>query len=170
MDKDHRWIVNSLTFILVPAAIAAFVRAANKPARVSEGVKWLEYGLAMKAFSILSGIIPVMITISLVFSEPEDPVGAIVCLVLFGGLTLSLLLESFLVRIGFDEEWIYTRSAWRKERKIPWSETGSPSYADTLRWWRIPTRSQGVIRLHDFISGKDSFFEMLERQEQGVPR
>jgi len=167
MDKDHRWIVNSLIFILVPAALAMFVRAADKPARVSEGVQWLEYSVAMKVFSVVSGVIPALAAFSLVFSKPEDPSGALSCVVLFGILTMVALLESFLVRIGFDEEYIYTRSAWRKSRKIPWLETGMPSRSNLFQWWCLPTKHQGVIRISDFIAGKGDFFAMLVRQSRG---
>lgn len=170
MDKDHRWIVNSLIAVIVPAALAGLVRAADKPARSSEGAKWLEYGMAMKAFAVAGALIPVALTVVLVVTKPADPSGLLGVIAIFSALVMPLLLENFLVKIGFDETHIFTRSAWRRSRVIPWSEVGEPSRSDLLQWWRIPTKTHGTIRIQDFISGKEDFFEMLDkkrRQETG---
>ncbi|WP_035608743.1 hypothetical protein [Haloferula sp. BvORR071] len=173
MADDHAWITPALIAVVVPVAMAAFVRAADRPARVSGEVKWVEYGVAMKAFSIAAGLIPVGLIVAMFLQSAfsKDPV---IATLLFTGLSVPLLLESFLVKISFDENAIYTRSAWRRSRVIPWSEVGAPIRSDLLQWWVLPTKKQGSIRLHDFISGKGEFFAMalnkrLESQKDLSP-
>lgn len=159
------WPVYALIAIIVPWALNALARSADVPAEIREGKTWLAYRLPLKILSILSLGFPVAGVLYFFFGEYEsiyEPIGFIL---FFSLISVPLVLESFLVRIAFDNKYIYCFSPWRPSRQVAISELGEPYYSDAMQWWVIPTESQGYIRVQSFISGKDELFERLSLPE-----
>lgn len=82
----------------------------------------------------------------------------------FAGVMLVLFLEIYVVRIEFDDYAIYTRSPWRPERSIPWSEITSYSFSGISQWYVFRTRSMGAVRLSVYLSGRGSFMAEARRR------
>ena len=155
------WLAYALIAIIVPWALNALTKSADVPAEFKEGKTWLAYRSPLKVFSILSLGFPIAGVLYLLSGEYEsiyEPVGFIL---FFSLISVPLVLESFLVRIAFDDECIYCFSPWRPNRQVAFSELGEAYYSDMMQWWLIPTESQGYIRLQSFISGKDELLERL---------
>jgi len=155
------WLAYALIAIIVPWALKSLTKSADVPAEFKQGKSWLTYGLPLKIFSILSLGFPIAGVLYLLTGEYEsiyEPIGFIL---FFSLISVPLVLESFLVRIAFDDACVYCFSPWRANRQVAFSELGKPYYSDAMQWWLIPTESQGYIRLQSFISGKDELLERL---------
>ena len=76
--------------------------------------------------------------------------------VLFGFALLicvPMILEVHFTEIRIEQGTIYTRSPWRQKRSIPLSSILSCDFSQSLLWYRIRTRNDGVIRIHMYMSG-----------------
>ena len=155
------WLGYALIAVIVPFALGALTKSANVPAELKEGKTWLKYGLPLKIFSLFSLVLPMVGVFYLLSGDYETLYAPVGFILFFSLISVPLILESFLVRIAFDEDSVYCFSPWRSNREIPFSELGEPQYSDSMQWWLIPTKSHGYIRLHDFISGKEDLLERL---------
>lgn len=155
-------IVSAVIMVLVVSAGRAALTSYDDRAKVRSGMAWLEYGKYFKLYSFLGSLIPFGL-IFLWFNVSADNKSAILyMIILFGGLTLPLFLESFFVKIGFDDSTVYCYSPWRPSRQIKFSDMGEPHYSESMNWWVIPTKNQGKIRLQVFISGASDLLEKLQ--------
>ena len=159
------WIVYGLIALIVPWALNALTKSADVPAEIREGKTWLVYGMPLKIFSLLSLGFPLAGVLYFFFGDYDSVYEPLGFTLFFSLISLPLVLESFWLRIAFDEETVYCFSPWRGNRQVPLSELGKPYYSDMMQWWVIPTKSQGVIRLHNFLSGKDALLERLSGPE-----
>jgi hypothetical protein len=163
-DDFARYVGTGLAVVMTPLALAWLRRSARVPARCKGGVFWLEYGPAMKWFALLCVVMAVSLGVG-VFHRATKHQDAVVWLfLLFAGLTLPLLIEFFLVRIGFDGDRIYCHSGWRRKRVIEWSDVASYRYSPMMQWWVIGTEKSGKIRAHIFLSGLDDLLAELSRR------
>ncbi len=164
MNTTSTPIVPIAAAIVVPMVLGWLLRSPDQAAKEKGGKLWLEYGKLMKGMALLfAGLVALLVGLWFtVAPDDKQPVAWMVAL--FGLLDLPLLIEFFGVRIGFDDEQIYCHSAWRKNRVIPWGEIKSCTYSKVNKWWVIETASQGRIRIHEFISGRESFFEAMKRK------
>ncbi|MGV3658667.1 MAG: hypothetical protein ACO1TE_00735 [Prosthecobacter sp.] len=94
-------------------------------------------------------------------ARKQDILPAVLVVALFVALVLPLHLETFGVRIAWDEQNIYTRSPWRKSRTIPISSIQSCDYSASMQWYRIRTASHGIIRVSHLMSGTPSLLAIL---------
>jgi hypothetical protein len=124
----------------------------------------LEYGRALRLFAY--GQIALLSAIAVVsfWTTPEDRLAVILLFLLFLVLGGPIVLEVLFVRIGFDDVYIYCHSPWRPSRTVRWRDLTSCSYSTMNQWWIIGTTHQGTIRISDYLSGQDSFLQMLERK------
>jgi hypothetical protein len=102
-------------------------------------------------------------------AAPEERVAAAVTFGLFALLGGILLVEGHWVRIKYDEEGIRTRSPWRRSRRIAWSEVVSCDYAEVNQWYRIHTRSQGIVRVSLLLHGVAGLLNMLPCEHPSYP-
>jgi hypothetical protein len=149
---------------LTPLIVGALRRSARFQARHENGIAWLEYGPAMKGFTALCCLLVASLCVIWFIVQPKDRAPVFFMILLFGGLTLPLVLECFLVRIGFDAERIYCRSGWRPRRVIPWSEVQSVKFSPAMQWWVIKTSKSGNIRVQVFISGARELLGELHKR------
>ncbi len=89
------------------------------------------------------------------------------------GLIITILgfptaLEIFLVKIQFDRQHLYSQSPWRRARTISWQEVTDLSYSPAMQWYRVHTRSQGIVRLHRYLPAHANFIK-LAREMANLP-
>ena len=75
-----------------------------------------------------------------------------------------MVIEFFLVRIGFDENGIYCYSGWRPKRTIDWTAVESVRFSQSMQWWVLRTKDAGNIRASVFLSGLQEFLTELEKR------
>ncbi|MDH3343528.1 MAG: hypothetical protein OEY06_13195 [Gammaproteobacteria bacterium] len=160
------WLGYALIAIIVPWVINALNKSADVPAEFREGKTWLTYGLPLKIFSILSLGFPLAGVLYFFFGDYESIYEPMGFTLFFSLISVPMMLESFLVRIAFDDEYIYCFSPWRANRQVAFSALAKPYYSDAMQWWVIPTESQGYIRVQSFISGKDELLERVSKSQE----
>lgn len=84
-------------------------------------------------------------------------------------LGLVLLVESCRVRITYNEEGIETHSPWRSSRRIRWSEVTGCDYSEISQWYRIHTKSQGVLRVSVLLNGVAGLLQALPCEHPAYP-
>lgn len=166
MEIDAHYISAALTAVVVPIVLGWLLRGVSSTARRVDGVVWLTYSKGMKGFSLFFALIVLALIVLWFNVETKDKAPVAWMVVLFGGLTLPLLLESFFVRIGYNAEKIYCHSIWRHNRVIDWAEVESVAFSQSMNWWVIDTRGSGKIRVSQFVSGLPEL--LLELEERGV--
>ena len=154
----------ALTVLIVPIVLGWFLRNVSEKAKRINGVAWLDYGVRFKSFTLLfvglvAGLVVIWFNI-----EAEDKTALVFLIALFGGLTLPMVIEFFLVRIGFDENGIYCYSGWRPKRTIAWTAVESVKFSESLQWWVLDTKGAGKIRASVFLSGLQEFLAELEKR------
>ena len=143
--------------------LAALIRTVRLTARKSGSRFVLEYGKPMRALGVVSLLLGALFILVGSHSSPDQRAIAWVVCGSLAGCTVYIFLEVFMVRLEFDETFIYHFSPWRRDRQIPWSEIISVSFSQTNRWYVIRTQGHGTLRVSTFLSGIGSFVERLEK-------
>ncbi|MDH5517409.1 MAG: hypothetical protein OEY36_06280 [Gammaproteobacteria bacterium] len=160
------WLAMALIIVIVPLALNKLKQSGHEAAAHRDGKLWLEYGKSVKLFSFIAVMVPVGISITLFYVDADDIFSITMLVALFSVLTIPLFLESFFVKICFDDTTLYCYSPWRPSRTVPLNELKPAYYSDLMKWWVIPTQQHGFIRLPDFISGKDDLLNKLNEINQ----
>lgn len=130
----------------------------------------LRYGAALKWIGwICLGFCLAMVTVAGVAAAKEQKMIVIACFGAFSLLGAVLLAEAYWVRISYDEQCIRTRSPWRRSRRIAWSEVVSCDYSMHNQWYRIHTRSQGIVRVSLLLRGVPGLLQMLPCEHPSYP-
>lgn len=87
--------------------------------------------------------------------------GFVLTITFFVAILSPVVIELWGVTIEWDEENIYTRSPWRKPRKIPMAAVTKCDFSIWLQWYRIYTNGLGTIRVHKYMSGIANFLNAL---------
>ncbi len=161
-------IAPGLVILIVPLVMNWMKGRAKEPPRNVAGVAWMEYMPAMKAIAVLAVVIMTCCCAAFFF-VPDDKsrIGVLLLAAIFGAPGVPLFIETFLVRIGYDDETIYCRSGWRKKRCIDWKDVQSFAFSPSLGWWEIETRTSGTIRASTALRGLDEFLAELNRRGIG---
>ena len=160
----------ALTAVIVPLVFSWLLKSAQTESAVDAGRRVVAYSKAFKVFVILSWVATAAFSILVGFTAKDADIKKVYALVgLFTTLILPLHLEVFGVRITWDETFIYTRSPWRKSRKIPISAIRSCDYSVSMQWYRIHTQGHGTIRLSPWAKGTPELLAMLPCSHPGYP-
>lgn len=147
-----------LSGIAGAAGVAILLATVRNKAEVIGGRTIVQYGLPLKIFAVLAFVIAIGVSYAASKASPDQVLPAVLCTIGFYVGSICLMLEFFVVRIAFDAASIRVRSPWRRSRTVAWSEVVSLEYSSAMQWHVIATRSQGAIRIPDFLSGKDDLF------------
>jgi hypothetical protein len=153
----------ALTALVVPVVLGWIATRARtgRPAERA-GRQWVEYGLACKVVAIA---LLLMVAAPLVAMASEPDAGervALVWVTLVFAVFAAYGVPEFLgVRVGFDERGLVSRSPWRATRHIAWDDIVGATYSPAAMWWVLRTRTQGVVRLHDYLHGREALFAEL---------
>jgi hypothetical protein len=138
-------------------------RTVRPSARQNGSRHILEYGVPMRSLGVAMLILGGVFLYAASRSSPDQRLFAwLVC----GALAASglyVFLEVFLVRVEFDESFIYPFSPWRGGRQIPWSDVVSCGFSNVNQWLVIRTRNHGTLRVSIFLSGIGSIVERLHQ-------
>ena len=160
------WLGYALIAVIVPAVLGALNNGARVPAEIKEGKRWLKYGWKIKSIAIVSLAFPIAGIVAFFMAEPEDQLAAILFFVFFGFISFPLLLETFFIRIAFDDNSVHCFSPWRPARQVAFAELGKPEFSHSMQWWAIPTKSNGYIRIPTLLSGGDELLIRLLPQAE----
>ena len=120
---------------------------------IENGRTVIKYGIAMKLFSWLSLALPLMVISFIPKVKSSDMPSVITAFCMASGISASLILEFNRVMISYDDKFIYTKSPWRKNRKIPWSDITNIEFSNAASWHVVFTKNNGKIRLHTGLNG-----------------
>ena len=126
---------------------------------------WLEYGMVLKGIAVfLAWLVVLFAKLWFEATDPEErEINAWLTIAIFI-FDVPLIIEFFFVRIGYDSHNIYCKSGWRSNRVVAWREVKSCTYSPLNKWWVVETENQGLIRAHEFLSGRDQFIEVMDRK------
>jgi hypothetical protein len=158
-------IAGTIGAVVGTLILVMLLRTVRPTARRSGPRFVLEYGNAMRGLGIASLLLGGCFLYAASRSSLDQRVLAWAVSGALAGCALYIFLEVFLVRVEFDESFIYPFSPWRGRRRIPWSDISSLSYSEINRWYVIRTRSHGTLRISTFLSGIASFVERLNETE-----
>ncbi len=128
-----------------------------------------QYGTSFRAFAVFIILFAVVITTIAIAEGPRQLLWKVLSLTLFDGAAIFMLIEAFGVRIEATENGLLVRSPWRQSRRIAWDEITRFDYAPINQWHRIWTKSQGIVRLSDFLPGKQDVLDHIRRNCPGIP-
>jgi len=166
-------ISGGLIVAIVPKVMEYLSGGAAAKAEKRDGFTWMEYPTRNKFFPIVIFAIPAVLFTFLYFHQTEqgkDDAFAFLFLIgFFFILSFPLYLEFAFVRIAYDENSIYCYTPWRKNRVINFSEiSGEPKFSPVNKWWVIPTKSQGKIRVQHMIRGSEEFITKLSEDYKKI--
>lgn len=164
-DHHYTAISGLLGVVLATALLTWIVSRTDKNAAVAGDKKLLRYGTSMRMVGWIL-VAACLFFICAGYHASADQFTTACCVVAgFIVTTLILLLEIYFVRILFDDEFIYTYSAWRPARKIPWSAISGYAYSHFNKWHIMETNGHGRIRLSILLSGLGTFAQELEKRK-----
>lgn len=154
--------------IIATILLSVLASRANPKAKETDGRKVITYGVPIKILGwVMMALGGFFVFAASKASQDQTVIAWSVAGTIFFGC-LSLWVEFYLVSIEFTSTDIHTRSPWRKKRQIKWEDITEYSYSEINRWYKLKTKSNGIIRLSILLSGLDDFFEELERQNKNV--
>ena len=163
------WLGPALSGVIGAWMLRYLIHGAQAESVARAGERRACYTKAMKRVVIgLWGAVA-MITAMLGISVGLVSWVAVITIGILGLLILPLHLEAFGVEITWDDTTIYTRSPWRKARRIPIEAVRYVDYSSGMQWHRIHTAGYGIVRLHDFLGGGKELLERLAGHEPKPP-
>jgi hypothetical protein len=152
----------ALIAIIVPVVLGWMIRSARKETQATAGSHSVSYPKAMRIFVYAGWAVIVAVVVLAAFTAKKSDLPSVLgILALFTALVLPLHLETFGVKIEWDDENIYTRSPWRKPRTIPFAAIRSCDYSGTMQWYRIHTDGYGIIRMSQYLRGTPDLLRAL---------
>lgn len=94
---------------------------------------------------------------------------AVLCVIFFFVITLAFHAETYLLKITWDDEHIFTRSPWRPSRTIPLASVERCDFSKSMAEYRIHTKGHGIVRLSMFARGIPGLLEILPVSHPGYP-
>jgi len=155
------WIGPVVTAVVVSFVMGALRQSAKVPAKVRDGLRWVEYSKGLKIGSAVGLLLPIGLVV-LAFRVEEQAQSAVLGMVLlFGALIVPLAIETLFVKVGYDDQQMRCFSPWRKNRTVQIAEMGEPRFSKGMQWWLVPTERQGLIRLSSLISGGEELLRHM---------
>ncbi|BCS95464.1 hypothetical protein DSLASN_10960 [Desulfoluna limicola] len=96
--------------------------------------------------------------------QEYDKIDYVLVALLFLILSVPLFLEFHFIKIVATEEHIICQSPWRKKRIIGYNEIESIRYSTIFQWYRIKTKQQGVLVLHNYLSTEQQLLMLIENK------
>jgi hypothetical protein len=154
-------IRGALGVVVTIVVMAVLLRTVSASARRSGSRYVLEYGNPMRGLGVAMLVLGAFFLYAASRSSLDQRgiAWAVSSVLAAGGL--YIFLEVFLVRIEFDESFIYSFSPWRGGRRIPWTDILSFTFSPLNRWYVIRTRGHATLRVSTFLSGVGRFLQRL---------
>jgi hypothetical protein len=151
--------------IIISVILGFFLKSVSSKAIKESGKSWLQYGIPMKGFAILTMLLVAGLIVTWFNVDEKDKMPVLMMIAMSSLLGIPLVLESFFVRIGFDDHELICKSGWRKTRVISWDDLKSAKFSHSMQWWEIKTGKAGKIRLHVYLSGLQELLIELGKHE-----
>lgn len=152
------------------AAVNSLLRSALKESVRRTGDRMVAHTTGFKVLAVvLFALFAAALVASLVFAPPELRWPTALAFGFFVLLGLALAAEAFVTRVTYDDEFIWTRSAWRRPRRIPWSAVERSDYGETNHWYRVHAGRHGIVRLSILMWGVVEFLQHLPCPHPAYP-
>lgn len=140
------------------------VRFTKPTARSEKGKKFLEYGRLLKIFT--AALIPFSVFVAYGAGQAEDSQHIIALAVAAFFLMSAVFLgyQVFLVRFGYDDDFIYYRSPLCGEKKVHWSALADVGHSSLLQANYIVVKGIGRIWCSHMLNGYEEFEVFLENK------
>jgi hypothetical protein len=130
-------------------------RSPSTEAAYVNGRNVVKYGAGVQVLFSACGFALLALGIAVIASYLKNP-GAV-----FGGVIAMIggswiALEALTVRVEFDNQFLYSYAAWRRARKIPWSEVTDYAFSEMNSWHVFTTENHGKVRVSTFLRGSDA--------------
>ena len=146
-------LTHAITVAAVGAVFALILRSAQAETAATFGQRTIQYPKLLKRSVAVLWLSTGVLAVAADFAPKGDAMMIVCALGLFFLMLVPLYLETFWVRITWDDSFIYAKSPWRRSRVIPFSAVRSCDYSTGMQWYRIRTEGFGIIRLHNLAKG-----------------
>lgn len=162
MDRLASSLITLVVVAALMGAVARGLRVGPVEFDASQGRVELRFGSATRRISMLLwALTPVPFALWLF--EPKDygPAAATVfaCCLAAGALAVSLEVQS---TAWFDSDGVGTRSVWRGQKELAWSEVSQVSFSPASGWFVLRGRDGTKLRVSHLLQGADVFAKTLE--------
>jgi hypothetical protein len=164
-DHYHGLISAFLGTALAATLLSWTVSRVDKKAVFINDKKILRYGTRVRILGWAIAAFTLPLLYALHKSSTYQSTAAICVGTGYVMLASFLLLEFHFVGVLFDSEFIYTFSAWRPARKIPWTDISGYTYSNFNKWHILHTTPPGNIRLSILLSGLGCFAQELKKRK-----
>ena len=151
-----------ITGFAVAAGMALLLASVKSKPDHLDGKKVMSYGVPLKIFSAITIVAFIGVSLAASQAKSREMVMTLISTVVFFLASISLIMEFFIVEISYNDDNIFTKSAWRKSRIIPWTDVKDIVYSRSMQWHVISTYNNGSIRIHDFLGGKVEFLNSVK--------
>jgi hypothetical protein len=152
---------SALGYVAGMIGVAVLMATVSHKAERVKGDVVIRYGAPLRAFALLSALIPIVLTIPALQASPKDQTLAWSMVVLMTAISIYLILEFYFVRITFDDHYLHSISPWTTNRTIEWSNITSVSFSSLASWYVIKTGNHGKIRAHTGLSGLPELMKQI---------
>lgn len=133
------------------------------------GEKIMYYSQIRKIVSIIAAIFMIGLSIFLISldSLPKENgfIWFLVLVAIFLLVSIYWALESFFVKITFDDQEIVLESPWRQKRRVLLSELTGYKYSEDGNYHVFTTERKGKIHLSPHLKGLTNFFILLDKKK-----
>ena len=159
-----------MSYGLAEAAFELLKRAAARKARRVGVSEVLDYGPVWNGLSQVLWLFPFAIALVNWYSppSPEERWIPVWIIVGFCALLLPLTLEVFQRKIELTDQGISQKSAWSKPVKIAWKDVRDVAWKISSEV-EVQPKSGRSIRVNAWLSGMETFAEVLEKRLANLP-
>jgi hypothetical protein len=159
-----------MSYDLAEAAFELLKRAAARKARRVGVSQVLDYGPVWRGLARVCWLFPVAIGLISLYSppSPEERWIPLWIIVGFCALLVPLTLEVFQRKIELTDQGLAQQSAWSKPVKIAWKDVRDVVWKLSMEV-EIQPRSGRRIRVNAWLSGMETFAEVLEKRLAHLP-
>jgi small-conductance mechanosensitive channel len=158
-----RPIISGLVGALV---VYLLFRLARPVARVEGDRKILEYGRAFRLLVVLFVPVSAFVAYGAAHARPSQALAATLVTLFFVLASAYLLYEVFLVKLGYDQRFIYSYTPLRGQRTVPWESVTEAGYSPLRQAHYLATRAHGTIWFSPWLNGMAEFIEYVEHRSE----
>lgn len=161
----------AVTGWLVPLVVGFLKRSVKRASQERPRGREVRYARSTRFIMLVAWLFILILSficIPIVYNRPEGWKGILV-LGAFLAMSVILRMETSLMRITWDDRFIYTQSAWRSSRVIPITAVRSCGFREKLRFYRVHAEGNGEVLVHESAVGLGVFLQALPCQTPPYP-
>ncbi|MDB6136542.1 MAG: hypothetical protein JWM59_4785 [Verrucomicrobiales bacterium] len=156
------WTISVLLILVIPCLLWWLARQSVKESLKSHERRRVAYTRTMK-YLVRAAWALVVILLALAaaggLAVGMDSLIVMACVI--AAVVLPLQLEVHGFGIGWDGYWLYTKSVWRRSRRIPVNSVTRCDYSQLLQSYRLHTQKNGIVTVPVFTKGIPDLLALL---------